>query len=164
MCKGKKVLVIGSGADLVGRGLGRLIDSGRWDVVVRVNQPFGAPSDVGSKMDVLVTRWRSWVPQFFKGPVRFEKLIVLNERVGMSSNEINVASVEVGAERVSAGLCACIWALNRGAKSVSVIGFGYHPATGWAPQKRYPDGTLDPNSHYNWAAENRWLEKNVTLI
>ena len=160
----KNVLVIGSGADLVGRRLGRLIDSGRWPVVVRVNKPYGAAADAGSRMDVLVTRYAAWVQRYFPGPTLGCPKVFLNEHFGWTREEHLAALNEVQHSAVSAGLCACLWALNRGARSVSVLGFGYNPATGWPAEKRYPDGTPDHNPHYNWQAEARWLENNVTLL
>lgn len=163
LCK-KNVLVIGSGSDLVGRRMGHIIDSGRWPVVIRVNKNYGSALDVGGRMDVLVTRYADWVQRYFPGPTLGCPKVFLNEHFGWTRAEHIAALHEVQHTAVSAGLCACFWALNRGARSVSVLGFGYHPATGWAQKKRYPDGTLDQNTHYNWAAENRWLENNVTLI
>ena len=159
-----RVLVIGSGSDLVGRRLGKKIDSGFWQTVIRVNKFYGGQLEAGSRMDVLVTRYASWVQRFFPGPTLGCPKVFLNEHVGWSQEEHIAALNEVQHPAVSAGLCACMWALNRGARAVDVIGFGYHPVTGWAPNKRYPDGTVDQNPHYNWAAENRWLENNVTLI
>lgn len=160
----KNVLVIGSGRDLVGRRLGKKIDAGCWPVVIRVNKPYGSNLDVGARMDVLVTRYAAWVQRYFPGPTIGCPKVFLNEHFGWSKEEHLAALAEVQHPAVSAGICACLWALNRGARQVFVVGMGYHPVTGWAQQKRYPDGTVDPNPHYNWAAENRWLERNVTLI
>lgn len=160
----KNCIVIGSGADVAGRRLGARIDSGAFGLVVRVNKPYGAPVDVGSRTDVLVTRWRSWVDRFFPGVPPGVSRVVLNEHLGISPVEIASASAEIGWENVSAGLLACQWALNRGARKVFAIGFGYRRGQGWPAQKTYPDGTADPNKRYNWPVENRWLQNNVTLL
>lgn len=159
-----KCIIIGSGRDVVGRRLGSFIDAGRFGSVVRVNKPYGSAVDVGGRMDVLVTRWQAWVNKYFPGPTIGCKMVFLNEHIGFTQEEHRCACEEVGWDNVSAGTLAAIWALNRGAGEVFALGFGYHPARGWPAEKRYPDGTLDTNPHYNWAAENRWLEKNVTLL
>lgn len=160
----KRVLVIGSGADLAGRKLGTKIDAGTFGAVIRVNKPYGSPVDVGSRMDFLVTRYSSWIQRYFPGPTIGCPKIILNEHRGITEEEHQAACSEVGWKHVSAGTLACMWALNRGAVQVFALGFGYHPDRGWPAEKRYPDGTLDTNPHYNWAAENRWLENNVTLL
>lgn len=160
----KKCIIIGSGADVVGRRMGTAIDAARFGRVVRVNKPYGAAIDVGGRMDVLVTRWQSWVQRYFPGPTIGCEMVFLNEHIGFSQEEHRAACEEVGWGNVSAGTLAAIWALNRGAVQVFALGFGYHPDRGWPAEKRYPDRTLDTNPHYNWAAENRWLENNVTLL
>lgn len=39
--RGKTVLIVASGSDLDGRGMGERIDSGEWDVVARINKHYG---------------------------------------------------------------------------------------------------------------------------
>lgn len=160
----KKCIVIGSGADVAGRGLGSRIDAGEFGLVLRVNKPYGVPEDVGSRIDVLVTRWQPWIQKYFPGPTLGCQWVVLNEHLGISADEMRAAAMEIGHPHASAGLLACMWALNRGARQVFAIGFGYRRGQGWPGQKMYPDGTLDPNPNYNWPAENRWLENSVTLL
>lgn len=163
--KNKTVLVIGSGADLDGRRLGKKIDSGHWDVVIRVNKMVGQPADIGSRMDILITRFRKWVPRFFPFPVAFDELVCLNEEVGISALEMTAAAIEANHDRASAGLIACMWALNRHAARVDAIGFGYSPATGFSSVKKYAvSKKIDNNPLYNWQNENEWLKKNVNLI
>lgn len=156
-------IVIGGGADVVGRQLGHAIDAGRFGLVIRVNKPYGAPADVGSRMDVLVTRWRAWIGKYFPGLPACTR-VVINEHLGIYPVEIAAAAAEIGCPKISAGLLACQWALNRGARKVYAVGFGYRRGDGWAAQKTYPDGTVDTNENYNWPAENRWLQNNVTLL
>lgn len=160
----KKCIVIGSGADVVGRGLGSCIDAGDFGLVLRVNKPYGVPEDVGSRIDVLVTRWQSWIQKYFPGPTLGCQRVVLNEHLGISAEEMRAAAQEIGHPHVSAGLLACMWALNRGARQVYAIGFGYRRGQGWPEGKVYPDGTVDRNERYDWPRENRWLENNVTLL
>lgn len=163
--KNKRVLIIGSGDDVNGRHLGRVIDAGRrWDFIVRVNKYYGEKSDVGSRMDALVTRYAAWVQKYFPGPVIGCPKVFLNEFFGFSQQEYQTTLAEINHPNASAGLLACVWALNRGAHSVTVLGFGHHPPTGWSPEKKYPDGTIDQNPHYNWPAEHRWLENNAILL
>lgn len=159
-----RCIIIGSGADLVGRRLGKKIDSGHFDRVIRVNKPYGDPVDVGARMDVLVTRYASWIQKYFPGPTIGCPKIIINEHVGISESEHLAAASEIGWKHVSAGTLACMWALNRGARQVFALGFGFHPDRGWPTAKSYPDGTPDNNPHYNWPRENRWLENNVTLL
>ena len=40
---GKNILIIGSGADIAGRRMGRYIDAGKWDIVIRLNKHYGEP-------------------------------------------------------------------------------------------------------------------------
>jgi hypothetical protein len=159
--RGRDVLVVGSGVDLVGRRLGPRIDRGEYGLVVRVNKPYGEPRDAGRRMDLLVTRWSSWVARFFPGLAYDGPVLVLNEHKGMSEAEHRAASLELGWQHVSAGMLACMWCLNRGARRVRVVGFGYDPQRGWAADKRYPDGQKDGNPLYNWKQEQRWLANNV---
>jgi hypothetical protein len=160
----KKCIVIGGGADVVGRGLGSCIDAGEFGLVLRVNKPYGSPEDVGSRIDVLVTRWQAWIQKYFPGPTLGCQRVVLNEHLGISAEEMRAAAQEIVHPHVSAGLLACMWALNRGARQVYAIGFGYRRGQGWPEGKVYPDGTVDNNTKYDWPRENRWLENNVTLL
>lgn len=59
--RGKTVLIVASGSDLDGRGMGERIDSGEWDVVARINKHYGWTEDVGNRTDVILTRWYSWL-------------------------------------------------------------------------------------------------------
>ncbi len=147
----------------MGRQLGERIDAGAFGLVVRVNKPYGAPVDVGLCTDVLVTRWSSWVGRYFP-ELPACTCVVINEHMGISPVEIAAAAAEIGWPKISAGLLACQWALNRGARRVYAIGFGYRRGQGFSAQKRYPDGTVDSNANYDWPRENRWLENNVTLL
>lgn len=41
--RGKNILIIGSGADIAGRRMGKDIDNGKWDIVIRLNKHYGTP-------------------------------------------------------------------------------------------------------------------------
>lgn len=51
----KNCIIIGSGSDLTGRKLGKLIDSGEFGKVFRVNKFYGNKDDVGTRTDYVVT-------------------------------------------------------------------------------------------------------------
>lgn len=165
--KNNDVLIIGSGVDLKGRRLARFIDNFR-GVVIRCNKIYGDPADVGSRVDLFFTRWRSWfgtLTPLIKGT----DYIAVNDCVGISPQECKIIADEVGWEAVSCGVVAVGYCLHRGARSISVIGFGYSPASrGFFPKgytAAYPEKetlpttkyNLDKNPHYNWALENAFL-------
>lgn len=86
--RGKTVLIVGSGYDLDGRGLGERIDSGEWDVVARINKHYGKPEDVGNRTDVILTRWYSWLDnhEWFSEEEQqnAREVVVLNQHLGFS--------------------------------------------------------------------------------
>jgi hypothetical protein len=49
--EGKRVAYVGPSPHLIGRGMGKLIDS--YDVVVKVNEAISSPRDYGARMDVI---------------------------------------------------------------------------------------------------------------
>lgn len=158
-------VVVGSGVDVVGRGIGARVDAGEFGRVVRVNKPYGAPADIGTRTDLLVTRWTPWVTRFFGECWQPEApVVVLNECKGIAADELMAARVEVGWQNVSAGVLACMWLLNRGARRVRVVGFGWRPDAGWDVGKHYPGGERDENPNYYWDLERHWLAHNVELI
>lgn len=79
---------------------------------------------------------------------------------------------ELGHDAASCGLLAVAYCLHRGARSISVIGFGYYPAIdGFCPKQyltKYDEKknlpvsryNADLNTHYNWMAETRYLLNN----
>ena len=168
-------LLIGSGIDLNGRRMAARIDSGHHGRVVRINKPYGHPLDTGTRCDLLVTRFPDWPTRFFGAalPATLPTLC-LNTHTGtnlpadwppFTQEEHRAACAELGHPHASAGMLAAFYLLNRGQRHIAVIGFGYHPHTGWAPDKRYPDGTVDTNPAYNWPRERAWLQNNhITLL
>lgn len=161
--KKNSVLLIGSGLDLNGRRLGSSIDRGRFGLVARCNFLYGNPADSGHRTDFLFTRWAAWLDKI-PPALRFsvKHCIILNEKKGISEAEYKQTLEEVGQEHVSCGTLAAAWLLRRGFR-VSAIGVGFSGGA-FLKEKRYPDGKKDDNTHYNWAAENRWLANNVTLF
>lgn len=161
---GKSVLIIGSGEDLNGRGMGRKIDAGVVaDVIIRVNKPYGNPKDVGSKIDIAFFRKRAF--QFYYFPAYVHDLIetIITEERDIEDAWHNTWAREIGVKKPSCGALAVAWCREMKASSISVIGFGYKDGK-WAKQKTYPDGTKDNNPEYDWATEQKWVEKNATLL
>lgn len=177
---GKKVLVIGSGRDLNGRGMADSIDrlpqdGGTYDLVIRCNKMLGDPADVGHRCDLAAVRYPEWTKKY--GLAHATQYISFNGSYlgGMparypgnwSRREREALADEIGVKWPSCGALAVAWARTRGCskEDLHVIGFGYDPETGcFAREKRDPAGTLDENPNYDWAAENAWLRKTVTLL
>lgn len=105
--------------------MGKEIDKGRFDVVVRVNKPYGDPRDVGTRTDVVFIRWAKWLDIFWKDTDTKDKVIVIvNQSLGMSKSEYQMGLMEIGHDNMSCGLAAVLWAINRNAKRVFIMGFG----------------------------------------
>ena len=161
-----KVLLIGSGADLVGRKLGKRIDAGEWDVVVRCNHYYGAAEDVGTRTDLAVVRENKFEKTFIdEAPVCPVRVLCTNQGVNFPKELLMRAAQEVGHREASIGIIAALWLLKCGAK-LSVMGIGHFPDGHWIKQKTYPDGTVDNAGFCDWAKENAWWQrqKNVELL
>lgn len=164
--KGKRVLLIGSGRDLVGRGLGKRIDAGEWDVVVRCNHYYGAPEDVGTRTDLAVVRETRFEKDFInEAPVSPVRVLCTNNGTNFPKELLQIAALEVGHREASIGVIAARWLLNNGAK-LSVMGIGHFPDGSWIKQKTYPDGTPDTAGFCDWNKENAWWmrQKGVELL
>lgn len=126
--RGKTMLIVGSGRDLDGRGLGELIDSDTYDVVVRVNKHYGDPKDVGNRTDVIITRWNGWLDNedWFgrEEQEQAKEIVVLNQHIGVSATEYEWVCRQVGHGAISAGCQAVAWGLLRGVARIDAIGFG----------------------------------------
>lgn len=177
---GKHVLVVGSGDDLDHRNIREDVEGGRWDVVARVNKHYGAPALVGTRTDVVFTRWPSWLDRFdwfSKEEQEGAEVIILNIFHGYSRTEYKWLCRRVGHKNVSAGSQAIDYFLNRGASSVDVVGFGYLNGKR-SEAKRYTaanpshipatktEGVTDVNPNYDWEKENAWRqrEKRVHML
>lgn len=165
----RKALVIGSGIDIDGRHMQSIIDdSDYYGCVVRVNKPYGDVVDVGTRCDVLVTRWAMWAdPAFGFVNTRVlqeaEEVVILNQFVNYSIAERSLLLAESSCDNLSAGVQAVHWLLNRGCVHVDLIGFGFDGKE-FAKEKRYchnainfEAGAVDNNPHYDFAKERQWL-------
>lgn len=168
---GKRVLLIGSGADLNGRGLNERISAQdcEWDAIARINHHFGDVADVGKRMDICFVGHREWATWYFGTCSRREPYLIVAFHDGCACDmryRDKVAQELNMGERVSSGLAAVHWLLARGAQ-VDIIGFnapgGNIDMTG---RKTYADGTLDENPRFDWTAEILWIKEQpgVTLL
>lgn len=173
----KTVLIVGSNVDIDGRGLGSEIDSGMLaDVVIRVNKAYGDAADVGTKTDIIFTRWRAWLQTGWFSEEQIEsacEVVALNENFNFLESWKRVAADEVGAAAVSCGAAAVFYALVMGAKEVKLIGFGFQDGKEAGTDKIYcrnafthAAGTIDENAAFDFAREREWLKKQalVSLI
>lgn len=157
--KNRKVLLIGSGRDIVGRGLGQRIDAGEWDVVVRCNHFYGDPADVGTRTDLAVVREARFEKDFFdEAPVAPVRVLTTNDGNNFPKHLLQQAAQEVGHREASIGIIAACWLLSCGAR-LSVIGVGHFPDGSWIGQKTYPDGTVDTAGFCDWSKENAWWQR-----
>lgn len=165
-----KVLVIGSGQDLDGRGMRDEIDGDKYDYICRINKTYGNVEDVGTRCDIFVTRWSQWISvgnNFVEPEVlhNCQKVIILNQHVNYSKTERLLLSKEMGVEHVSAGPQAIHWLLNRGCKHIDLVGFGYRDGEFMSDKvycqnsKNYADGMKDNNTLYDWGLERKWLQQ-----
>lgn len=181
---GRDVLVIGSGSDIDGRGMGDEIDNGD-RIVVRVNKSYGAPADVGTRTDVIFTRFKHWLelyPWFGRKAQEEAKCIIAcNDRIGYTEEDLHRAEAacvpKTGTKVGSAGLLAVEYALHCGANRVDVIGFGWRNGA-FAAFKEYTNSNesnvpvtcrkdrVDTNTRLDWDAEHKFYIENsrVRLI
>ena len=156
---GKKVLLIGSGSDLNGRKMGDRISAAEceWDMIARVNRPYGDAEDVGKRLDLCFVCRRVWLnynfnPSFLRSGFR---VIAFDDGVGCEQGYRSKAALGANiGTKSSTGFAAAYWLLEQGA-TVEIIGFGSRENMS---VKTYPDGTVDNNPNYDWAAERQWLE------
>lgn len=163
---GNKVLLIGSGRDLVGRNMGAGIDAGEYGLVVRCNKYYGSREDVGSRTDIAIIRWPGWEHAFFQSAPEYPRSwITINDGRGIPGEVIGEAIREVGHDNVSCGIIAAKWLAGCGA-DVSVIGIGRDSSGNKidGDSKVYPDGVKDNNEHYDWTAEDAWWDSHADKI
>lgn len=157
--RNRRVLLIGSGKDLVGRGLGARIDAGEWDVVVRCNHYYGSPEDVGTRTDLAVVRETRFEKDFInEAPICPVRVLCTNNGTNFPKELLQVAAQEVGHREASIGIIAACWLLEHGAK-LSVMGIGHFPDGSWIEQKTYPDGSPDTAGFCDWGKENAWWQR-----
>lgn len=175
--KGKRILIIGSGADNDGRRMQDKIDGDYYHYIIRINKHYGKPEDTGSRTDIIFTRWLQWVSngqKFFTDDdlAQAKKVVIINQHLGISQAEIEQGKIEVCHDKVSAGIYAALWCINRGADKIDLIGYGKF-SDGFREHKRYcqnsynyPDRMQDTNTYYDWHKEQRWLlaQPQITLL
>lgn len=165
--KGKRILIIGSGADNDGRRMQEQIDSDYYHYVIRVNKHYGQAEDTGTRTDIIFTRWVQWVSNgskfFTEDEIKnAKKIVVINQQVGIAQAEIEQGKIEVGHKSISAGIYAALWCINRGASQIDLIGYGKY-SDGFRGKKycqnsyNYPDRMTDNNPNYNWEKEQAWM-------
>ena len=164
---GKRILIIGSGIDLSGRKMGKDIDDGRWDVVIRLNKYYGMEIDIGHRTDIVFTRWSRWLEEdkfkFFPRHIIEEakEIIIMNQYLGVAQSEVEITKQEIGVESVSIGAMAVAYCLHRGAREVNLIGYGFNGYE-FSKEKRYSEnsgyyrGYKDNNPAYNWDKERQY--------
>jgi hypothetical protein len=146
--------------------MGKLIDSGEWDVVVRCNHYYGAPEDVGTRSDLAVVREARFEKDFFnEAPVAPARVLTTNDGTNFPRHLLQQAAQEVGHREASIGIIAALWLLRNGAR-LSVMGIGHFPDGSWIGQKTYPDGTVDTAGFCDWNKENAWWmrQRGVELL
>lgn len=162
--RNKKVLLIGSGKDLVGRKLGKRIDSGEWDIVVRLNHYYGDPEDVGTRTDLAILREAIFESAFIdEAPVCPSRVLSTNDGFNFPDSILDQAASSTGQTNASIGIIAACWLLHYGA-NITAIGIGHYPDGTWIEHKTYPDGTKDTGNHYDWNKENAWWESRKDII
>lgn len=163
--EGKRVLVIGSGIDLNDRCMQKEIDdrSGKWDAVIRVNNPMGTKEDTGTRTDYIFCRYPHWADKFPAEMLEGAEKIATWQGTDFKMDEFRRLHEEVGHRKVSCGLLAVYWASREGASEVAVIGFGWNGKE-WAAKKEYPDGRKDNNPEYDWNKEHVWVANHATLL
>jgi len=94
----------------------------------------------------------------------------LNQHIGFSETENQIICNEVGHERVSAGIQAISYFINREAKEIYLLGYGM-TKNGFMKSKKYcknsfnyKDGMTDTNEIYNWNKEQKWMKHQSKII
>lgn len=166
LLEGRRVLLIGSGKDLVGRGLGERIDAGEWDLVVRCNHFHGDPADVGTRTDIAVLRISKLEKSFMEeAPVAPKRMIVHTSGEVIPLELLVKAAEEVGHKEASCGVIAALW-LRENCAKVTAVGIGHRPDGTWEKAKFYANGVRDTALFCDWDKEHAWWERqqNVTLL
>lgn len=109
---GKRVLIIASGHDLDSR---KGFNTSQYDIVCKVNKDYG---NITKRADIIFTRWAQWLDIFFKKEQAnsAQKIIIINQNLGISTSEILIAQQIASLPHVSAGFLAVLYFFNRGAK------------------------------------------------
>lgn len=123
--RGKKVLVVGSSIELDDYHFtNNNLD--KWDVVIRLNKLYG---NLGTRTDIIFTRWISWIKDpyklrnFFPQSVidNSKSIIIANQNIGISATEVALIKEEAGVEHASIGLVAVGYCLHRGQERLALL-------------------------------------------
>lgn len=165
--RGKKVLVVGSSIELDDYHFtNNNLD--KWDVVIRLNKLYG---NLGTRTDIIFTRWISWIKDpyklrnFFPQSVieNSKSIIIANQNIGISATEVALIKEEAGVEHASIGLVAVGYCLHRGARKISLIGFGDGKRKVYCSNSGYGRGFVDNNTHYDFKKEREFYN-NQSII
>lgn len=156
---GQRVLIIASGHDLDSR---KGFDVSKYDIVCKVNKDYG---NITQRADIIITRWAKWLDIFFSQNQlkNAQKVIIINQNLGISHTEVEIAKQIAGLAHVSAGFLAVLYFFNRGAKCVDLIGFGQLCGQSLGAKRyckrahNYKDGMRDNNANYNFEREHAIL-------
>lgn len=99
-----------------------------------------------------------------------QKIVIINQNLGISTSEILIAQQIASLAHVSAGFLAVLYFFNRGAKKIDLIGFGYLGGDFLTGGKKYckhsfnyPDGMTDNNPRYDFNIEHKILQNLPTV-
>ena len=155
--KGKGVLIVGSSLELDDYHYTDK-ELSKYDVVIRLNKLYG---NCGRRTDVIFTRWISWIDdkyelrKFFPREVidNAKEIVIANQNIGISATEVALIKEEAGVENASIGLLAAGYCLHRGAKKITLIGFGSGKGKTYCSNSGFGRGYKDNNTHYDWKKE-----------
>lgn len=157
----KKCIIVGSGYDLTGRGLGERIDAGEFGDVIRISRRYGETEDVGVRTDVMFTfmkeLWDRWcVRQLgMEQPLPYGKLVVMRDLPEALKHDVRL---RVRPSAPTTGFYAVYWALENGYKP-TIIGFGFVNGVKERNEKVYTNGFVDESKKHNFALEDKYLKK-----
>lgn len=159
----KRAILIGSGSDLNGRGMGRDIDRGFHGIIARVNRLYGALPDVGARTDVLFTFHPLIWDRACKG--RFGKAlpyrrIVIPQKISGGRLYEDVKE-RFGLKKPTTGLLAAAYLISQGYHP-EVVGFGFRAGVLVNFHKTYPDGRPEDERQYaqhDFDRENEILQE-----
>lgn len=164
--KGKKVLLIGSGNDLDRRNMQSIIDeSDQYDVIARINKPYGYIKDVGLKTDIIFVRFTHWSDMYWPHLKQdMPDVVAFRHGLNCDKDYDKVIAEKYRLKMASTGLCAIHWLTEQEVDNITVIGFGYKNGK-FSDDKIYV-GTniIDQNQNFDWKKEQNIFKSIVTLL
>lgn len=164
--KGKRILLIGSGNDIDGRLMKDIIEGNEYDVICRVNKPYGAIKDIGLRTDIIFVRhghWRTLYWPHLKD--NYPPMVAFRTGINCKKSYDKDLATRYNLKMASTGLCAIHWLIEEAkVDSVTVIGFGYKDGK-FIEDKTYTGTNIkDPNKNFDWHKEQSIFKEMVTLI